>query len=146
MTRRSIRSYIHVSIQFTTLFYIILSGSLLIENYLIAIEFTGIVLGVWAVIVMRHSYLTIFPEPNSTFNLVKKGPYKIIRHPMYLALFLVIIPLIIDNPTNYRIIAGILFAINQIIKLLYEEKLIISKVEGYSKYMHKTWRILPLIF
>lgn len=146
MRKKSFRSYIHVLIQFSTLFYILLSGSLLAKNYLLVLELLGIFVGTWSVFVMRNSYLTIFPEPNSQFHLVQKGPYKIIRHPMYLGLFLVIIPIIIENPTNARIIAGIIFTCNQIIKLLYEEKLISKKVKGYTKYMKNTWRIIPLIF
>lgn len=143
---RKTQSYLHVIIQFSALFYIILSGTVMLSGFCIIIEFSGILLGGWSVWVMRKSYITIFPEPDNKFVLIEQGPYRIIRHPMYLALFLVLVPMVIEEPTPVRICVTGIFALNQVLKLLYEEKLIREKIQGYTDYENKTWRLIPFLF
>jgi protein-S-isoprenylcysteine O-methyltransferase Ste14 len=95
---------------------------------------------------MRKSDLTIFPEPGNKMRLISKGPYKIIRHPMYTALFIIFIPFLIYDFTFIRLGVMVIFTINQVLKLFYEEKLLDKRDSGYRKYMNKTWRLVPYIF
>lgn len=143
---KQIRSYIHVIIQFGIIFYLFFTGPVFASGFLLGIEIAGIFLGLWAIWLMRHSYLSIFPEPDSKFKLIEKGPYRIIRHPMYTALFLSLIPLVVEFPDTLRIFVMILFIINQIFKLLYEERLIENYIPEYLEYKKRTWRVLPYIY
>ncbi len=144
--KRKTQSYLHVIIQFSALFYIILSGPLLLSGISAIVEISGFLLGVWSVWVMRKSYITIFPEPDNKCILIEQGPYRIIRHPMYLALFLVLVPMVIEGPTPVRICVISIFTVNQVFKLLYEENLIRKKIPGYREYKNKTWRLIPFLF
>jgi len=110
------------------------------------IELLGGIIGVWAIVIMKSSKINLAPQPRANAHLVSQGPYKIIRHPMYLAIILTLTPLIITHYDKTRaIILGILF-INLIFKLLFEEGLLKVYFEGYTEYMKKTWRLLPWVF
>lgn len=110
------------------------------------IEIIGGVVGVWAIVVMQHSKINIAPAPRANAHLITNGPYRLIRHPMYMAIILTLTPLIITHYDPIRaIILGILY-INLIFKLLFEEGLLKQYFEGYPEYMKKTWRLLPWVF
>jgi protein-S-isoprenylcysteine O-methyltransferase Ste14 len=135
-----------VFLQFAGIALLIFSESPIAKGYLIIPEAAGILLAIWAVWVMRRSKLTAMPEPHPDGKIIANGPYSIIRHPMYASLFLVFIPLVISYPSAGRIIILIIFTVNQIAKLLYEEKLIQKMYPEYDAYAKKTWRIIPILF
>jgi protein-S-isoprenylcysteine O-methyltransferase Ste14 len=142
-----IRSNIHVFVQFSAILFILVSGAIWPSNhFFLILEFLGIVLGIWSVFVMRKSVLSVMPDPDPSAILIKSGPYRIIRHPMYSALFLVLIPLVINHYTITRLIVLASFTVNQVFKIRYEEKLLKNKWPEYVDYMLKTWRIIPFLF
>ena len=109
-------------------------------------ELLGGVIGVWAIVVMNGSKIHIMPKPRAGAILMKKGPYKIIRHPMYAAIILTLTPLIITHFDWMRFwILSVLY-INLIFKLTFEESLLLEYFEDYSSYRKTTWRILPYIY
>ena len=109
-------------------------------------EVLGIIIGVWAIVVMQKSKINIAPVPRENAHLITQGPYKIIRHPMYLAIILTLSPLIITQYDATRaMILGVLF-INLIFKLYFEEGLLKTYFEAYSEYMKHSWRLLPWVF
>lgn len=109
-------------------------------------EFVGIVIGIWSLWVIRKSAFSVYPEPEKEFNLIVSGPYKIVRHPMYLALFLVLVPLVLSFPKVSRIVWLIIFVVNQLMKIEYEESILMKKIPEYRYYMLNTKKIIPLIY
>jgi protein-S-isoprenylcysteine O-methyltransferase Ste14 len=86
---RFLKSIIFVIIQFLCLGLIAITGPLFPANEaLLFIELVGIGLGIWAILSMRIGNFNIAPDPLIRSKLVKSGPYRLIRHPMYLALLL----------------------------------------------------------
>ncbi len=49
----------------------------------------GIALGLWALTANRPGNFNIRPEPRAGGHLVTDGPYRFVRHPMYLAVLIV---------------------------------------------------------
>ena len=47
----------------------------------------ALVIGVWSLGLIRRS-LSLFPAPTSDAVLVRKGPFRLVRHPIYLAVVL----------------------------------------------------------
>lgn len=143
---KGIRSYLHVIIQFSAIAYILFSGPKFAVSFLILVELAGLFLGVWALWAMRKSVLSVYPDPEPGFSLIENGPYKLIRHPMYLALFLFLVPLVLSFPTEYRILVLIIFTVNQFLKLHYEENILLKKIRDYKLYSQRTKRIIPFLY
>ncbi|MEE9599446.1 MAG: isoprenylcysteine carboxylmethyltransferase family protein, partial [Anaerolineales bacterium] len=81
------KSWLFVIVQIISLGLIGVTGPLFAaKKILLFIETIGLFLGIWAVLIMKPGYFNITPDPLSRSKLVKAGPYRYIRHPMYLAL------------------------------------------------------------
>jgi protein-S-isoprenylcysteine O-methyltransferase Ste14 len=145
--KKSLKSVIFVLVQFASLAAIALTGPLLADNMLLlALEMTGIALGIWAVIVMKPGNFNIIPDPPPSSKLVNSGPYRFIRHPMYLALLMTTLPLVLDSFSLVRLSFWLILMINLILKMDYEERLLVDGVENYDSYLGKSHRILPFIY
>jgi protein-S-isoprenylcysteine O-methyltransferase Ste14 len=140
-------AWLLVTLQVATSLYLTFSGPVKPAHWYIAIfPVIGMVLGVWAVLEMRRSRLSLMPDISKGASLVTSGPYRLIRHPMYTSLLLVFIPLVVNQGSLLRILALLLLISSLILKMEYEEKQLVKTFPGYRPYMVKSWRILPGIF
>ena len=147
MTADKIKARVLVFIQLICIIFIFASGSSLAHGFLLLFpEIAGIVIGIWALTAMGIGNINISPLVKQAAVLVTRGPYKLIRHPMYLAVLLVIWPLIIDHFSLLRITAGFILTIDLTIKMLFEEGLLKKQFQEYQSYMRTTKRLIPFIF
>ena len=139
--------YIMVFVQLSMLGYIALSGPLFSNSwYGLIIELSGVALAVWAILVMR-SNANVAPIPKKSGRLVTEGPYRYIRHPMYTAQVVAVIPLVVEHSTNYRVTALIVLMVTLLFKLHYEEKRLVAHFGSpYHKYQKSSKKILPFIY
>ena len=141
------KSLTFVAIQFISLGLIAVTGPLFPSNeYLFVIELLGLGLGIWAVYIMRIGNFNIVPDPLARSKLVTTGPYRLIRHPMYLALLLTTLPLIIYDFDLFRIVIWLILLFNLILKLNYEENLLVAELAGYDQYIRKSARLIPFLY
>jgi protein-S-isoprenylcysteine O-methyltransferase Ste14 len=103
------------------------------------------IIAVWAIIIMNKKF-NIASEVISGAKLIRKGPYKIIRHPMYLSVFLVTLCWLIDYFTYTRLIATLILYFAMILKINHEEKLLKSAFPEYEEYQSQTKRIIPYVY
>lgn len=140
-------AYIYVALQFAFIIAILIGFPLLSFNpILFSIQFLGIGLLCWAVFVMRKSRLNISPEVKKSASLVRSGPYKIIRHPMYLSTLLYMMPLVIDYFDYLRLGFLLALLISLILKLTFEEKLLLKSFVDYKEYQLNSWRLIPFVY
>ena len=139
--------YLLVTIQLCALGYIALSGSIFSKNWHgLLMELAGGVLAIWAVALMR-SNANVAPIPKQNGLLITKGPYKIIRHPMYTAQVIAVFPLVLEHNTPCRVAALIILIVTLLYKLHYEEKRLINHFgQPYEDYQKVSKRILPFIY
>ena len=136
-----------VLVQFLSLFLIATTGSIWpSNNFLLAIELFGLGLGVWAILAMGTGNFNITPNIKANSEFIVSGPYKYIRHPMYSSLLLATLPLIINSMSVFRTTVWLVLLIDLLLKLNYEEKLLIDAVQDYSKYRKATFRIVPFLY
>lgn len=141
------KASILVSVQLVCFVGILLSGNLLAKQlWLLAIQVFGLLFAFWSIWSIRPNRLSVSPLVQDELILIKRGPYKFIRHPMYLSIFIVFVPLLIDEFSYLRLAILIVLFINQVIKLHFEESLLSERFPEYQEYKKKSWRLLPLIF
>jgi protein-S-isoprenylcysteine O-methyltransferase Ste14 len=142
-----IKSILFVAVQFVCLGLIALSGPLIPSNpALLILLLLGLGLGVWAILAMRIGNFNIAPDPLARSQLVTSGPYSKIRHPMYLALLLATIPLVINSFDPLRFSIWLILLIDLLLKLNYEEKLLVVKLAGYDQYRKRSYRLIPFVY
>jgi protein-S-isoprenylcysteine O-methyltransferase Ste14 len=141
------RNLLLTLVQYSMLVAFLVAGPWLAENtWLIGIQLLGFVLGVWGIMVMQESRINIAPRPREGAKLIQKGPYRLIRHPMYLAILLFFVPLLIDDFSWPRFVILMVLTPNLILKLLFEESLLKMAFPEYDNYMQKSWRLIPWVF
>lgn len=142
-----IKSILLVSLQFVFIFLLLL-GSPLANISLLAYAFIilSILLALWAIATMHKSKLRIRPEPSPDATLITAGPYRFIRHPMYAAILLGSTGLLIHQFTWLRLSIALALATVLLIKMIWEEKMLLQKFDDYDTYMKSTKRLCPFIF
>ena len=140
------KAYTLVSIQVISIILILVTGWPLAGYIpLLIIQIVGVMLGIWAIVIMGRKNTNVTPLVKQYAHLVTNGPYAFIRHPMYSAVLLTIWPLIIDHYSLLRLVAALILTIDLIIKMLYEESLLRKHFTGYKNYMRKTKRLIPFV-
>ena len=140
------KSIILVIIQLICIALILLTGSLVPRSFPLQIIFViALSLGIWALWIINFKNFRLTPNFPKDTRLVAKGPYKIIRHPMYSCLLLTTLTIVLDDLSIIRIAIWIILFIDLYIKLVCEEKLIIDRNTDYLIYKRGTKRLIPFI-
>ena len=98
----------------------------------------------WAMIVNPHFEPTVRIQMDRDHSVIAGGPYKIIRHPGYMAgiLYAVSFPLIIGS--LYTFIPAGIYILLTLIRTLLEDRTLQKELNGYSEYTKRTrHRLLP---
>jgi protein-S-isoprenylcysteine O-methyltransferase Ste14 len=103
-------------------------------------------LGVWAVWSMGLRQLRIGPGMAADARLVTRGPYRLIRHPMYSALLLFTLSLALDHPRWPRAVMWAALLVCLLAKLRLEEQLVARRHPEYAAYRQRTKRLIPFVY
>jgi Putative protein-S-isoprenylcysteine methyltransferase len=126
--------------------YLIINHHVLSENPLgIAIQICAFAFMIWARITFgfRSFHLTA----NSTMGeLVTHGPYRWLRHPIYASTIYFSLAIIISYPFIDTIAAVALIVGGQLVRMLLEEKYLLSTYSNYSEYSKRVKRLIPFVF
>lgn len=136
-----------VVVQFTSMTILVGTGPVLsLQPYLLALQLAALVLGGWAVLTVGIGRFNIRPEPKPTAQLKTSGPYQWIRHPMYASLLLFFVVVVGMHPTWPRLAVYFLLLCNILIKLGYEESLLMDHFPEYAVYRKQTAKLIPFIY
>jgi protein-S-isoprenylcysteine O-methyltransferase Ste14 len=83
----------------------------------------------------------ILPEAR---GLVTRGPYRVVRHPVYLGEIGACAGLVLAAPSPRNLVLAVIFVIAQSIRMRFEEETLLEAFPGYREYAARTPRILPL--
>ena len=124
--------------------FILLSGPVVTPTILyILIQVFGLLLIIWALLTIKVNK-SKHNLPQGYFFL-DKGPYEIIRHPVYAGYLLIIISVVEIEFTFLRLIALLILGIALFMKILREEYTLEHEVHEYKEYKKKTKAIIPYL-
>ena len=143
----TLKSVTFVLIQFLCLGLIAITGPWFPGNILLlTVELVGLGLGIWAIFTIGVGNFNVTPDPLQSSRLVTRGPYRLIRHPMYLALLLATLPLLAAEFSLLRAAFWLALLVDLLVKLNYEEGLLTAQLKGYGEYKQKSYRLIPFIY
>lgn len=100
------------------------------------ISLVGVMTAIWALLALGKS----FDVPPADRGLVKIGPYKFVRHPMYTSQFISVFVFVLVNPTIRNLLVLLGLVISTILRIRWEEGLIL----GYTDYSSQVkFRMIP---
>ncbi len=116
--------------------------------WLSAVGFVGYIpaaiLPYWAMLVNNYLTTTVRIQEERGHQVVSGGPYRYVRHPMYVGLILgaICMPLLLGS--WWAIIPGILVAVAAIWRTSREDAVLQEELPGYAEYAQRTrYRLLP---
>lgn len=145
MNSRTIKAWLLVAMQFTCILYLLLTTPLIFSPIAFGLLLAAFLLIVWAVVAMRKSKLRILPQPALKAVLITSGPYRFIRHPMYTALIIGALALVIMCPAIWRILTVVILSVTLFVKLTMEEEMLSDKFPQYQEYKKKSYRLIPFV-
>ena len=96
-------------------------------------------------ITIRHLGRSFSLVPQAR-NVVQTGPYRWIKHPLYLAEEIAVLGVVLRNPTPLTAVLLVLHIGVQICRIYYEEDLLRRSCPEYSSYEASRWRVVPYVW
>jgi protein-S-isoprenylcysteine O-methyltransferase Ste14 len=144
---KPIQPYLLVFIQFACItFFIVYCGVIAKGLIWKTVQVISILLAFFAIFSMRLHNFSVFPKPKQGSLLITSGPYKFIRHPTYTAVLLFCFSLLNSRFDMYTTIAFAVLLVDLLLKLRYEEMLLIQRFPEYGEYIKNSYRLIPFIY
>jgi protein-S-isoprenylcysteine O-methyltransferase Ste14 len=86
---------------------------------------------------------SILPEGR---KLVTKGPYKVVRHPLYLAEAVATVGVLINFLSVWALVLVALQIALQLVRIHYEERVLRENFPEYAGYAQRTARLIPGVY
>ncbi len=105
----------------------------------IGLQFVGVSIALWGLWTLGRSF-GIAPADR---GLVVTGPYRLVRHPIYLGELIGLVAVLLSAPTGINGLLFVAIAISLVARSLLEEEAIAC----YSDYASRVrWRLVPLVW
>lgn len=102
------------------------------------------ILPYWAMLVNNYLTTTVRIQEERGHRVVSDGPYRYVRHPMYVGLILgaICMPLLLGS--WWALIPGIMMVLAAIWRTSREDRVLQKELPGYAEYAQQTrYRLLP---
>ena len=142
----SSRSKILLLLQFICFGYFAFFSKVFASGGFLLVQLLGLGLGIWSVITMGLSNFNAQPEVKRGARLIRKGPYSLIRNPMYTSLLLFFASGLFSEFNWTGLATLLLLAAVFAFKIRDEEKFLLRRFGViYSEYKESTYRLIPYI-
>ncbi|NQV24510.1 MAG: isoprenylcysteine carboxylmethyltransferase family protein [Rhodopirellula sp.] len=147
MLLKNWRSQLLVSLQFFLAAVMVITIS--VEAFPVISLFVsggGILLWGWAIFTMKLSRISMRPEVSTNAQLLTRGPFRLIRHPMYAGLALFLLGGVFAPFLWWRLVIWLLLCAVLLGKSRIEESLLLAQFPEYGEYQRRTKRFVPFLF
>jgi protein-S-isoprenylcysteine O-methyltransferase Ste14 len=135
-----------VGLQFLLIAVIVIYGWFPRLPLSLSLFIAGMMLGLTSIAYMQLDNLRILPEPKENIRFITRGPYRILRHPMYTSVLLATLSFVIESRMFFPFIFWLLLLCVLLIKIRIEEKLLSQHLPEYVEYKKRTWKLIPFLF
>lgn len=102
----------------------------------------GMIITLWSLTTLGRN-LSILPEAR---GLVREGPYRFVRHPLYLGEMVAMLGVLLPVITTRNVAIFAAFCALQLWRTRYEEEVLAATFAEYDEYRRRTARLLPGLF
>lgn len=142
----SFKSILLLCAQFLCMGYLIIHFSLYKNLFINGIQLLGVAIALWGIVTGGINKFNIQPEVKSD-QLITKGPFSIIRNPMYIGVLLFFAPIVIVKSIILNWVIFGLLIVTLLLKIYREEQFLETKFgEQYLIYKTKTFRLIPFVY
>jgi len=111
----------------------------------IAIQVIAVLLSIWARLTFGLRSFHAAANPTSG-GLVTRGPYRLLRHPIYSAVLYFLWVGVAAHPSRSGILVALLASALLAVRMFGEERLLREMYPEYAEYARHTPRVPPFIF
>ncbi len=105
----------------------------------------AVIIGVWSFRYLGTD-ISIYPAPTENAGLVRQGPYRLVRHPIYLAVILGTIGLALAALNPFALLVALVFIPFFMAKTGHEEDLLMEQFPEYREYRSAVpYRLIPWV-
>ncbi len=146
--KKSPASHFLVALQFASIAVGLVpwAGRPLGSPWWLALSGLGVLVGLYTLAHNRPGNFAIYPEPKAEARLVTSGPYRWVRHPMYLAVLLFMAGIALWNGTLANQLSLITLFAALAGKMVREERYLHRHFDGYADYACRCKRLIPFLF
>lgn len=110
----------------------------------IAAQAVAVALSVWARRSFPKSAFRVSAAPGAS-SIIRRGPYRFIRHPMYSAALLFIWAAVLSHVSLWTLTLGVTVTLVVSVRLIAEERLLRARYADYGAYARSTKALIPFI-
>lgn len=145
--RKSTIAWLLVMLQFLCIGLILLTSPLMhLKSWVIIFMLTGIALGLYAIYTIRVGNFNISPMVRPNGIMIAHGPYRFIRHPMYTAILITCLPMVVGHFSFLRLSLAVALTIVLIVKLHIEEQYLKHAFPAYRDYTGSSKKLIPFLW
>lgn len=123
-----------------------ISDNLTVQYTGVVILITSLLFAVWARVTLGRNWSGAIQKVEGQ-RLVRSGPYKYIRNPIYTGIIFGFFGTFITFGTMASLVGFIIILLIYIIKINNEQKFLMKEFgEEYRKYIAESWALIPFIF
>ncbi|MFX1518127.1 MAG: methyltransferase family protein [Promethearchaeota archaeon] len=102
---------------------------------------------IYFLVMKENTYLSKVVEVQEDQQVISTGPYRYVRHPLYLGNSVTVIGVAISLGSLLALVPAFIFIVLMVVRLIFEEKTLEVELQGYLKYKKKVrFRLIPYIW
>jgi protein-S-isoprenylcysteine O-methyltransferase Ste14 len=112
--------------------------------FVIAAQVAAVGLNLWARSSFQAGTFRVTAAPAGT-SIIRRGPYRLIRHPMYAAALLFIWAAVVSHVSALTLTIGIAVTVVAVARVIAEERLLRTQYPDYQQYTLSTKALVPYV-